>query len=102
MKFKPPDKLKPCQKNSVPAGLFFSEDAAELEQAKALCAVCPEQLSCFRQALANGEWAGVWGGRIFYKGQVVAEIRRRGRPSRAAVAEQFELDELVAKELVAC
>ena len=45
------------------ADLFFSEDAARVEHAKALCATCPSRMPCLAGALARREPWGVWGGR---------------------------------------
>ncbi len=70
----------PCQ--LADPELWFSERPAELELAKALCAECPVRQSCFAGALRRGEYCGVWGGEIFYKGEVVAAKRGRGRPRK--------------------
>ncbi|HEX4430380.1 MAG TPA: WhiB family transcriptional regulator [Frankiaceae bacterium] len=62
--------------------LWFSEQPAELEQAKTLCSACPAQKSCLAGALRRREYAGVWGGEIFEQGNVVAFKRPRGRPRK--------------------
>jgi WhiB family redox-sensing transcriptional regulator len=64
--------------------LFFSEQLDDIARAKALCAECPVQEACFEGALARGEPYGVWGGRLFYKGKVLAFKRPRGRPPKNA------------------
>jgi hypothetical protein len=45
--------------------LFFSDDPAEVEQAKATCRTCPIATACFAGAVARDEQAGVWGGEVF-------------------------------------
>jgi WhiB family transcriptional regulator, redox-sensing transcriptional regulator len=69
----------------VDPDLFFSEDPADLEVAKSLCAGCPAQRACLASALARHEATGVWGGEIFEHGRVIARKRRRGRPRRTPV-----------------
>ena len=64
------------------ADLFFSEDAARVERAKALCATCPSRMPCLAGALERREPWGVWGGELFHGGTVVAYRRRRGRPPK--------------------
>ena len=62
--------------------LFFSEQLDDIARAKALCAECPVRESCYEGALARGEPYGVWGGRLFLKGRVLAYKRPRGRPPK--------------------
>jgi len=64
--------------------LFFSEQLDDIARAKALCAECPVREECFEVALARREPYGVWGGRLFYKGKVLAVKRPRGRPPKVA------------------
>jgi WhiB family transcriptional regulator, redox-sensing transcriptional regulator len=64
--------------------LFFSEQLDDIARAKALCAECPVRQECFEAALARREPYGVWGGRLFYKGKVLAVKRPRGRPPKVA------------------
>ena len=64
--------------------LFFSEQLDDIARAKALCAECPVREACFEAALARREPYGVWGGRLFYKGKVLAVKRPRGRPPKVA------------------
>ncbi len=62
--------------------LFYSEQLDDIARAKAICAECPIRESCFEGALARGEPYGVWGGRLFFKGKVLAFKRPRGRPPK--------------------
>lgn len=70
----------PCQNGD--ADLWFAEEPAGLEQAKALCRGCPLQEPCLAEALGRGEPWGVWGGEIFDRGAVIARKRPRGRPRK--------------------
>ena len=64
--------------------LFFSEQLDDIARAKAICAECPLKEACFEGALARHEPYGVWGGRLFFKGKVLAFKRPRGRPPKNA------------------
>ena len=64
--------------------LFFSEQLDDIARAKAICAECPQKEACFEGALARHEPYGVWGGRLFFKGKVLAFKRPRGRPPKNA------------------
>lgn len=64
--------------------LFFSEQLDDIARAKAVCAECPVREACFEGALARSEPYGVWGGRLFFKGRVLAFKRPRGRPPKNA------------------
>lgn len=66
--------------------LWFAENPAQLEEAKALCASCPIRKGCLSAALDRGEPWGVWGGEIFEQGVVIARKRPRGRPRKVTVA----------------
>jgi WhiB family transcriptional regulator, redox-sensing transcriptional regulator len=79
----------PCR--TEPDDLWFSDNPAELEQAKVLCAACPIRRSCLSGALERREFAGVWGGEILDRGAVIARKRPRGRPSKAALARDAEI-----------
>ena len=68
----------PC---SVNAQLWFSDQVADLEQAKASCRTCPLRQPCLAGALERAEPWGVWGGEIFENGAIIAQKRPRGRPS---------------------
>ncbi|WP_344781288.1 WhiB family transcriptional regulator [Gordonia caeni] len=72
----------PCQ--SGDADLWFAEEPADLEAAKALCRECPLQQPCLAEAIDRGEPWGVWGGEIFDRGTVIARKRPRGRPRKNA------------------
>lgn len=74
----------PCRE--VDADLWFAENPALLEQAKALCADCPLRNECLSAALDRGEPWGVWGGEIFDQGVIIARKRPRGRPRKNPVA----------------
>jgi WhiB family transcriptional regulator, redox-sensing transcriptional regulator len=68
----------PCGTN---AQLWFSDQVADLEQAKAACRGCPLRRPCLAGALERAEPWGVWGGEIFENGAVIAQKRPRGRPT---------------------
>lgn len=72
----------PCQTGD--ADLWFAEEPAELETAKALCRECPLRQPCLDEAVARAEPWGVWGGEIFDRGVVIARKRPRGRPRKNA------------------
>jgi WhiB family redox-sensing transcriptional regulator len=67
--------------------LFFSEEQAEIAEAKAICQTCPLRLPCLEGAIERGEPWGVWGGQLFDRGQVIERKRRRGRPRKDEVRE---------------
>jgi WhiB family redox-sensing transcriptional regulator len=62
--------------------LFFSEQLDDIARAKAFCGGCPVREACFQAALHRREPYGVWGGRLFFKGKVLAVKRPRGRPPK--------------------
>ena len=68
----------PCQRENPE--LWFSEQPADLEQAKAHCRHCPVLESCLSGAVERREPYGVWGGEIFHRGSITAQKRPRGRP----------------------
>ena len=78
-----PDGLLPCQREDPE--LWFSEQPADLEQAKTHCRGCPVRGFCLSGAVERREPYGVWGGEIFQRGTVTAQKKARGRP-RATVA----------------
>ena len=61
--------------------LFFSEQLDDIARAKEFCAECPVKAPCLSGALARREPWGVWGGQLVWKGRVLAQKRRRGRPA---------------------
>ena len=65
--------------------LWFAEQSAQVEQAKALCRECPLIEGCLAGAIDRAEPWGVWGGEVFVGGVVVATKRGRGRPRKNAV-----------------
>jgi WhiB family transcriptional regulator, redox-sensing transcriptional regulator len=79
-----------CREKTLPAvpchvgdpDLWFAEDPADLERAKALCAECPIRRECLAAALERQEPWGVWGGEILDRGVIVARKRPRGRPRK--------------------
>ena len=73
----------PCSDSTA---LWFSEQPADLELAKACCGACPLRAACLAGALERAEPFGVWGGEIFEKGRVIAHKRPRGNPGRRARA----------------
>jgi len=64
--------------------LFFSDEMAHIELAKAICSGCALIGPCLRGALARREPVGVWGGQLFADGEVIARKRKRGRPPKVA------------------
>jgi WhiB family redox-sensing transcriptional regulator len=72
------DGLLPCQRENPE--LWFSEQPADLERAKAHCRPCPASGSCLSGAVERREPFGVWGGEIFDRGSITAQKKARGRP----------------------
>jgi WhiB family redox-sensing transcriptional regulator len=73
----------PCSNHTR---LWFSDQPADLELAKEMCAMCPLRLACLAGAVERREPCGVWGGEIFENGRVIAYKRPRGSPGRRARA----------------
>lgn len=67
--------------------LFFSEEQAEIAEAKAICRGCPLRAPCLEGAAERREPWGVWGGELFDRGQVVERKRPRGRPRKHPLEE---------------
>ena len=67
--------------------MWFAENPAELERAKALCADCPIRRECLAAALEREEPWGVWGGEILDRGTIIARKRPRGRPRKNTAGE---------------
>lgn len=42
--------------------LFYSKDPANVRAALRVCGQCPVRQECYEDAVARGEWFGVWGG----------------------------------------
>ncbi len=76
--------LIPCRNNDPE--LWFAEQTARVEQAKALCRECPIMAGCLAGALEREEPWGVWGGEVFIGGVVVPTKRGRGRPRKNPAA----------------
>jgi WhiB family redox-sensing transcriptional regulator len=74
--------LIPCRSNDPE--LWFAEQTAQVELAKALCRECPLVEGCLAGAVERAEPWGVWGGEVFVGGVVVATKRGRGRPRKSA------------------
>jgi WhiB family redox-sensing transcriptional regulator len=62
--------------------LFFSDDIADINQAKRICVACPVAEPCLQGALDRHEPCGVWGGYLLQNGQILARKRPRGRPPK--------------------
>lgn len=75
----------PCR--LVDPEVFFAEQPADVEYAKALCRECPVQEACLEAALERREPWGVWGGQLLVQGEVVARKRPRGRPRKHPLPE---------------
>jgi WhiB family redox-sensing transcriptional regulator len=74
----------PCRQH--PPDLWFAEQPADVEVAKALCGPCPIRSACLSGALRRSEPWGVWGGELVLDGVVTARKRGRGRPRKDAQA----------------
>lgn len=84
--------------------LFFSDEIADIDLAKAICSTCELIAPCLAGALDRREPAGVWGGQLFAEGQVIAFKRKRGRPpkvAQTAPAEPAKLEAAVQAVLLA-
>jgi hypothetical protein len=68
---------------SAATRLFFSDNIADINQAKRICAACPVAAPCLQGALDRHEPCGVWGGYLLANGQILARKRPRGRPPSA-------------------
>lgn len=66
--------------------LFFAETPHDVEAAKALCLDCPVRQECLAGALDRAEPWGVWGGELFFQGNVIPRKRPRGRPRKSETA----------------
>jgi WhiB family redox-sensing transcriptional regulator len=72
-----------CRHTTSPAvHLFFSDDIADINQAKRICSTCPVAAQCLQGAFDRHEPCGVWGGYLFANGQILAHKRPRGRPPK--------------------
>jgi WhiB family redox-sensing transcriptional regulator len=69
--------------------LFFSDNVADINQAKSICADCPLAVPCLQGALDRHEPCGVWGGYLLADGQIQARKRPRGRPPKHRPAQDI-------------
>jgi WhiB family redox-sensing transcriptional regulator len=76
--------LAACRSVPGATAVFFSEELADIVEAKGICAGCPVIAPCLEGAIARAEPCGVWGGQLFSNGQVLTQKRRRGRPPKVA------------------
>lgn len=77
--------------------LFFSEEPAEIEEARSLCRTCTLRVQCLKGAVERREQEGVWGGYLFDRGRAVAMKQPRGRPPKELLRRQAHIErELVA------
>jgi len=65
--------------------VFFPADEGDLADALAICDGCTVRTLCRTIAMARAE-SGVWGGVLLAEGVPQDGVKRRGRPSKAAVA----------------
>jgi len=72
--------LLPCLREDLQ--LWFSDQPADLEQARSYCQPCPLRAHCLAGAMERREPRGVWGGEILGRGAVVG---RKTGDSEAAV-----------------
>jgi WhiB family transcriptional regulator, redox-sensing transcriptional regulator len=70
----------PCHRENP--RLWFAEQPADLQLAKAYCQPCPVRRVCLAGAVERQEPHGVWGGEIFARGAIITEKKARGRPPR--------------------
>ena len=71
-----------CERLGVPTRVFFSEDLGEIALAKNTCAECPVMEDCLEGAIRRREPWGERGGQLIRNGHILANKRRRGRPSK--------------------
>ena len=71
--------------NGAATALFFPENAADTEAAKAICETCPVKDACLDHALANNE-PGIWGGTTGWERRRMK--RRMGQPLAKTACEE--------------
>ncbi len=86
--------------NGTMTGLFFSDNVIDIARAKAMCGLCPLQVSCLSEAMERQEPWGVWGGELLSGGRIVANKRACGRPPKHPRPELI-IDELGPVSVVA-
>ena len=74
--------LAACRTVPGATDVFFSEELADIIEAKRICAACPVIAPCLEGAIARAEPCGVWGGQLFSDGKILTQKRRRGRPPK--------------------
>jgi WhiB family redox-sensing transcriptional regulator len=78
------EELAACRTEPQATEVFFSEELADIVEAKRICAGCPVIAPCLEGAIARAEPCGVWGGQLFSNGRILTQKRRRGRPPKVA------------------
>ncbi len=78
------EELAACRTEPGATDVFFSEELADIVEAKRICAACPVIAPCLEGAIARAEPCGVWGGQLFSNGRILTQKRRRGRPPKVA------------------
>lgn len=63
--------------------LFYSAEQSDIQQALALCGRCEVRAACYRQAMADREEFGVWGGTVESQRRRIFRAEHRAR--RASV-----------------
>ena len=66
---------------NFPPAVFFPQDGAGVERARAICAHCPVKSDCLEYALAHHIDHGVWGGCSERERRRIAKRRRLGTQS---------------------
>lgn len=74
--------LAACRNVADATEIFFSEELADIIEAKRTCADCPVIAPCLEGAISRAEPCGVWGGQLFSDGKIQTQKRRRGRPPK--------------------
>lgn len=64
--------------------LFFSEKSESLDDARAVCALCPVQPECLEYALAGAEKHGLWGGKSERQRRTLRAARFRAQRKEAS------------------
>lgn len=70
---RPPRERGLCSKISDP-DVFFATDAANVKQAKLMCAMCPIRQSCLSNALQRSRLHGTWGGLTHERNAAVSRL----------------------------
>jgi WhiB family redox-sensing transcriptional regulator len=80
--------------------LFFSDRPEDLAAAQVLCGGCQVAIQCLDLALETGSEWGVWGGVIFWDGELLHRKRARGRPRRVDQHLPLKADKEKLRELM--